>query len=116
MNLRRILPAGLFICIIFLPLKIMAAQEPGFEGLTIERIEQGKKIFSIEAAKASFANKRIGFFELGIARVIMLEDAYFTVYENGEQLEKKYFKEAVYEPASRRLLDEKGNIVFVYKG
>ncbi|MDP2906012.1 MAG: hypothetical protein Q8O22_06920 [Candidatus Omnitrophota bacterium] len=105
----------LFLCLVLLPLRAIAVEDSGFEGLVIERVEHGKRIFSIEAAKAKFANKRIGFFELGIAKVILLEDADFTLYENGEQLEKRHFKVASYEPASRRLLDEAGNVIFVFK-
>lgn len=108
---KRVLSIFLFIRVVLSPLCAIAVEDAGFEGLVIERIEHGKKIFSIEAAKAKFANKRVGFFELGIAKVILLEDAYFTVYENGDQLKRQYFKEAVYEPAARRLLDEKGNVL-----
>jgi|GEM_PF-4650499 len=112
----RNLAVSLFICLALLPLRAIAVEDAGFEGLVIERVEHGKIIFSIEAAKAKFANKRVGFFELGIAKVILLEDADFTLYENGEQLEKRHLKVASYEPASRRLLDESGNVVYLFKG
>ena len=116
MTWTRNLAVFLFICVVFSPLRATAVEDAGFEGLVIERVEHGKRIFSIEAAKAKFANKRVGFFELGVAKVILLEDADLTLYENGEQLERRHFKEASYEPASRRLLDETGNVVFVFKG
>lgn len=82
------------------------------EGWSLERFEHGKKIFSLQADKATFANKRLGFFELGLSKVILLENAVLIIYDHGAAVKTQQLKQAVYEINTKRLLDSNGNVVF----
>jgi len=107
----------LFLLTLFLSYSITPLYGAGFdgasfEGLCLEKIVEGKKVYSIEAAKATFGNKRIGFFNLALIKVINLEDVNFTLYNDGQIVQRQHFSKAVYELNSKSLLDEHGNIVF----
>lgn len=82
------------------------------EGWAFEKIEAGKKVYSIQADKATFGTKRIGFFNLAAIKVVNLENVLLIVYNNGVVVNNQHFDRAVYELNSRRLLDEHGNEVF----
>lgn len=82
------------------------------EGFSFEKLAYGKKVFSLVADKATFGNKRIGFFDIGISKVMLLENACFILYRNGDIVKKQCFKQATYELNTSRLLDEEGKVVF----
>lgn len=114
---NRIIPVllALIICAIFSASLAEISEDSGFEGLLMERIEHGKTIFSLQAARAKIANKRVGFFELGIAKVILLEDVDFTFYANDSGPKRQHFKHAVYDPSAYRLIDSKGKTIFCFE-
>ena len=114
-NLKKhfcLLLGFLFFFFTAFPLPVMAFDEAVIEGLHLEKIAAGKKMYSIEARKASFGNKAIGFFTSALIKVINLEDVYFTLYDDSHIIKAKHFNKAVFEINTKRLLDEDGNLIF----
>ena len=101
----------LFFCSI-IPLSADVFDEAVIEGLYLEKVEEAQVIYSLKANKATFGNKRIGFFSIALIKVINLEDGYFRLYDDGCVVKTEYFDKAVYEITTKRLLDEQGNVIF----
>ena len=108
--------ALLFLLVITLswpcPLRAGNFDDALIEGFVLEKVARGKKVYAITADKATLANKRIGFFEIGISKVVLLENASFTLYEDGAIVKTEYFDHATYEISTKRLFDERGKVVF----
>lgn len=102
-------------CLLIQPVVVAAEQsasaDTAIEGLCLEKIEGGEKVYSIEAEKAAFGNKRIGFFDICLIKVINLQDVRVLFFESGKITKTQTFPAALYEINTKRLLDEKGNIV-----
>ena len=88
------------------------ADEAVIEGLHLEKIAKGKKVYSIEAGWASVGNKRIGFFNTAMIKVFNLEDVNVTLYNDNRVVEIRHFYKAVFEINTKRLLDEEGKVIF----
>lgn len=86
--------------------------ETVIEGWSLEKIVKGKKDYSIQAEKASFGSKKIGFFNIALVKVINLDDVCLTLYDNGVIIKTQYLTKAVYKINTKRLFDENGNLVF----
>jgi hypothetical protein len=86
-------------------------QDGTIEGVCLEKILDGKKVYSIEAQNATFGNKRMGFFDVAFIKVMYLDDVSFTLYKEGKIEKTQHLKSAVYELNTRRLFDEDGNVV-----
>lgn len=114
-EMKRLTLALLSFFFLSLSVPVYAAavnQQPAIEGLSLEKVVKGRRVYSIEAKKASFGNKRIGFLNLAFIKVINLEDVYFTLYNESGIVKKQHFNNAVYEINAKRLLDERGNLIF----
>lgn len=86
--------------------------EAFIQGFSLEKIEEGKRAYSLKAEEATFGNKRIGFFSIGLIKVMNLKGVDFSLYCVGEISETKHFDEALFEINTGRLLDKKGNVIF----
>lgn len=82
------------------------------EGWSLEKIVAGQKVYSIQADRASFGTKRVGFFNLGFVKVVNLENVYLITFDKGNIVKNQHFNRAVYVLNSRCLIDEEGNVVF----
>lgn len=104
----------ILINIFFCSTTLYAANLDGIviEGWSFEKIVAGEKAYSIQADKASFGTKRIGFFNFGLIKVMNLENVLLITYNNGNIARSQRFNRAIYELNSKRLLDDQGNVVF----
>jgi len=82
------------------------------EGWSLEKIVKAKKVYSLYAEKASFGNKKIGFFNIALVKVVNLDNACLTLYNDGIIVKTLYFNKAVYDINRKSLLDERGTVVF----
>jgi hypothetical protein len=89
-----------------------AGDDVEIEGLHLEKIAKGKKIYSIEAKRAFLGNKRIGFFNTAMIKVFNLEEVNLTIYQDNHILSMRHFKKAIFEINTKRLLDEAGKVIF----
>ncbi|MFH1199417.1 MAG: hypothetical protein V1650_04620 [Candidatus Omnitrophota bacterium] len=116
MDIKKIFIGSMFFILLisFIPAFTRAEgiKDVSIEGLVLEKVKQGKVVYSIKSEKAVFANKRIGFFDIGFSKIIILENIQFVLYDNGKVVKAECFEHAVYDVNSRQLLDEKGKVIF----
>ena len=108
----RIIFFGLLICSVPVFAHAQGVSDISIEGLVLEKVKEGRIVYSIKSDKATFANKRIGFFDIGFSKIIILENMQFMLYDNGKIVKTECFKHAVYDVNSKQLLDERGNVIF----
>jgi len=112
--MRRIIyPLLLSLCLMIQPTSLKAEEsiEPVIEGLCLEKVEGAKKVYSIAAEKAAFGNKRIGFFDICLIKVINLQNVRISFFKDGNITKTQVFPKAVYEVNTKRLIDDKGNVL-----
>lgn len=97
---------------LLMPLYACGFDDSVIEGWSIEKIVNAEKVYSIYAQRASFGNKRIGFFNIALVKVINLDKVCLTLYYNGAIVKTQYFSKAVYDINRKSLLDEDGNVIF----
>lgn len=106
---------AVFFCVFFTPVYAEEAGQNYMEGLCLEKISAGKKIYALEADKAVLTNKRVGFFNFGFMKVIELHNVSLKLYDNGKLAKEEHFTEAVYDLSTKSLLDRSGHVVFEEK-
>lgn len=113
--MKKIIPLFFLIILSFCVIRPVCAEKSDdsvIEGWAIEKIVNARKVYSIYSEKASFNNKRIGFFNIALVKVINLDNVCLTLYNNGTIVKTLYFNKAVYDINRRSLLDDHGNVIF----